>query len=283
MSRKPISQERIREIKRVDGKIEKRPSEQEMHERRIFVRSLHAQGFRTQQIVEFATVGQDGKPPRFRCEAGAIVRLVQEIRGDLQRELETFLPAARASGLERLYGDLTRARLELQQMRGAAKKDYGAIRGHMAEIRHIENQIAKMEGTLEPIRVQHSGEVTVNLQRAVGSMTPEQYEQAIRAEERRVLELQAGSITVNGEEANPETAPASPPAPGRRRPPLPAAAAPNRVGRAAQAPVPGDPVREPGRKERASDVAARREVRSGLVQDVEAGARPRGIGARVLT
>ncbi len=277
-------------VERVDGAIAKQPSEQEMHERRVFVRSLHSLGMRGQEIVERAilpTTNADGSvtPPRFTCKEEAIRRLINEIRSELARELEVFLPTARAAGLERLYQHLLRANSDLQQLRSAAKKDWSAIRGHMTEIRGLENQIAKMEGTLDPVKVdvRHSGELSVNLTRAIASMTPDQHEQAIREEQARLL-LEQGSITTSGEDAS-QTPPT---VRGRQRQALPAPSPSGMLAGTGQAPV-ADPSRHgttPQRgsasRERSSDITARREVRSPMDADVEARAGQRSSGPRVI-
>lgn len=283
MARTPIDPARLKEIQRVDGKTHLMPSEQEMHERRVFVRSLHALGMRSQEICDRALLPGEDKdgnptPPRFLCKEDAIRRIISEIRAELAREIEVFQPTARAAGLERLYQHLLRANSDLQQMRALAKKDWRTIQSQMAEILKLENQIAKMEGTLEPIKVEHSGELNLDLQRAIVSMTPEQLAQAVAEEQVRLLN--AGSITTTAEDVQ-APAPAQP----RRRQTLPAPSPSSLLDRSGQAPVANDPSR--GRpapaRERSSDLAARREVRSPMDTDVEARPGPRGISARVVS
>lgn len=287
MGRKPISKARIREIQRVDGSIELRPSEQEMYERRVFVRSLHAMGMRADEIVDRAIrpqEGPDGKvePARFDCKEDAIRRIISEIRTDLQRELEAIQPTLRASGLERLYGHLLRLNSELAQMRQAAKPDWSNIRQHAAEVLKVENQIAKMEGTLEPLKVEHrhTGDLNVNVQRVVSGMTDEQVEQAIREEREIEQARRRGSITTSGETIKLQADPtARPNVDGGRGLALPTA----RPADLVSGPRQTAGVDQSARKERSSDIAARRQILSPLDPDVEGRARQGGGGVRVVS
>ena len=272
MARRPVEPPRIKRVTTVAGKPMRLPSQQEMHERRLFVRQLHAAGMHPSEIVDQAIRPQqrrdaDGNqviaPPKFDCSEQAIRSLITEIRAELQRELEVFAPTDRAAALARLYGDLVRLRSELQQMRGVPKKDWSAIRGHMGEVRHMENLIADFEGTKKPLKIEHSGELSVNMTRAIGGMTQEQIDEALREEQQKLRDTR--SITVHAELAEGEAKKAADP-----HPELPG-------GHALQAPDPPGVLHSapeaaaPTRRERSSDLAARREIRSPFEQDVGQG------------
>lgn len=279
MARRPLVSNPVKRVATVTGKPMRKPSDQEMHERRLFVRQLHASGMHASEIVEQATQPQrqrdeHGKeyiaPPRFDCEPSAILRLITEIRAELKRELEVFAPTNQAAALQRLYGDLVRLRSELQQMRGQPKKDWVSIRGHSAEVRHLEKLVAEIEGTLNPVRVEHnvSGQVGLNMTRAIGGMTKEQIDEAVREEREKLLDV--GSITTHAELPEPETKAhqaIDAHADVRRGQPVQAASPPG---------VLDHPAKAPGvRRERSSDIAARREIRSPLDALLDDGAQAR--------
>lgn len=256
-----------------------------MHERRMFVRALHVAGMPTSEIVDRAIRPQeqeDGsvEPPRFGCSAEAIARLVSELRAEFKREMDVFAPNSRAAALARLYEDVVRLRAELQQMRQpATRRDYGSIRAHAAEIRHQEKLIAEMEGTLKPIKVEHTHGVSDTLVRALAAMTNDQTEEAIREEQQRMRDARSITTTIVESNEKPDQNPGPVPPPvaaqAGRRPALPAPN-PSRVLDHPQE------VAAP-RRERSSDIAARREVRSPLDPALDPGPTKRGITARVAT
>lgn len=274
MARRPVEPPpKVKRVPTVSGGVMRKPSEQEMHERRLFVRQLHAAGMHPSEIVDQAIRPQQRTdeagnrvlvPPKFDAGESAIRQIITEIRGELQRELEVFAPTDRAAALARLYGDLVRLRSELQTMRNAKTKNWREIRGHMAELRHLESLIADFEGTKKPLEVRHSGELSANLTRALGGMTQAQTEEAVREEQQRIRD--ARSITTHAE---PATTSAKEEAAN--------VDSPVRAGHALQAADPQSvldsaPEAAPARRrERSSDIAARREVRSPFDQDVGQG------------
>ncbi len=286
MARKPLTSEQQARITQVDGKVVRaRPSDQEMHERRLFVRQLHAAGMHTSEIIAQATSPQlqeDGSfRAKFDCRPDAIRTILSEIREEQKREQELFAPTDRAAALARMYGDLVRLRSELGQMRNLAQKDWSAIRGHATEIRHQEKLIAEMEGTLKPQKVEHTLNMSDALVRAMSGMTAEQQEAAIREEQQRMRD--ASSITTSAEPAH--ALPAKPtqiPALVGRGPgqAVHAPRPPDRVGSPAQT---GPPPAAATRRERDSDRAARRD--GGANQDADVDHRPRPVisGARVVS
>lgn len=276
--RRPQSPEQVRAITRVDGAVMRKPSEQEMHDRRLFVRQLHAMGMPPSEIISQATEPyKDGdvvRPPRFDCSAQSVRLLIAEVRADLRVERELFAPSNQAAALERLYTHVLRLNTELQLLRNAAKRDYAAIRAHAAEVRNYEKLIAEMEGTLKPVKVEHVHGMTDTLTRVLSTMTPELTEQAIREEQQR--ERDARSITTTAD-APPSLQPQVP-APGRRpRQPVPPSGERAVLDSAEEAPATAAPKRE-----WSSVVAARREVRSPMDSDVGGRPGPGGIGARVV-
>ncbi len=236
--------------RRVDGSlVNPRPSEVERMARRTDVRTMHAAGMPTALIL-------DAMRERYPMTEEAVLLLLREIRNDLQRELEVFAPQNQAAARERLYLQITNLNAELQTLRNNPKKDLAAIRAHVAEIRQFERLLAQMEGTLKPIKVEHLHGMTETMSRAIGSMTDAQIEQAIREEEEKRKQLEAGSINTSGEELSqrPRTRvsknalPAKPPLAGAGRRPLSPEEAPDRVDRTSppRPPTPGGqaPVRD---------------------------------------
>lgn len=284
MARRPVeSPRKVKRITTVSGAVHRaKPSEQEMHERRLFVRQLHAAGMHPSEIIDQAIRpqqrrDQDGnqyiEPPKFDCDEGSIRKILTEIRGELQRELEVFAPTDRAAALARLYGDLVRLRSELQSMRSSKVKDWSAIRGHMGEVRRLEDLIADFEGTKKPIEVRHTGELSVNMTRALGGMTQAQMEEALREEQQKIRD--ARSITTHAEPAITEAEAAAAYAAVRGGHPLQAAGPPAVLDRPPEAPA--------ARRERSSDIAARREVRSPLEPLLGEGAGARGSISRPVS
>lgn len=279
-------------ITRVDGAITRaKPSEQEMHERRLFVRQLMAAGMYPAEIIEQAISPQpqaDGSlQAKFDCGPESIRSIVNEIRNELRREQELFAPTDRAAALQRMYGDLVQLRGELGLMRSLPRRDFVAIRNHTVEVRATEKLIAELEGTLRGPKVDVVHGMSDALARALGGMTPEQQEEAIRQEMQ--LARDATSVPTTAEDSphghHPEAPQASPAPHGRRGPALPAPGFAHRVGRppsqgsadpAAAPPVPA------GRKVRSSDLAARRQGGASTDADVEGRLGPGVSGTRVV-
>lgn len=267
MARKPLTGEQQARLTQVDGKVVRaRPSEQEMHERRLFVRQLHAAGMYSSEIIEQATSPQlqsDGSfRVKFDCRPDAIRVILAELRDELRREQEFFAPTDRAAALARMYGDLVRLRSELGQMRNLAVKDWSAIRGHATEVRHQEKLIAEMEGTLKPQKIEHTLGMSDALVRAMSGMTAEQQEAAIREEQQRIRD--AGSITTSAVPAHALPTPALA-SPGQRPAVHPTGPA-DRTGRPAQV---GPSPTAATRRERDSDRAARRDGGASHDSDVD--------------
>lgn len=282
--RKPAKNAQPR-ITQVDGSIVRaKPSEQEMHERRMFVRQLMAAGMYVSDVIDRAVTPQlqsDGSyATRFDCSGESIRAIVKEIRDELKREQEVFAPTDRAAALQRMYGDLVNLRAELGMMRNQTSRDFAAIKNHSAEVRAQEKLIAELEGTLRgpDVRVTHG--MSDALARALGGMSPEQQEEAVRQEVQ--LARDASSVPTTAEELpdghHPEVSKAPALTAGGRRSSVPAPRRADPVGGAA----PQGPAPSPVRRERSSDIAARRNGGASSNADVEGRSSPGVSGTRVL-
>jgi hypothetical protein len=206
-------------------------SEDEMLQRRIYIRGLHAAGFPRQEILRLAS-------EKLTCSSESVAYVLDGVRKDLRVEAERQAPENHAAALERAYTDLVNTRLDVQVLRQAAVKNWPAIQAGQRNILLVERFIAELEGTLRPTKVE-VGVVGVSdaLQRLLVAMTPEQIERAVIEERERLRDHQA-VLTTALEPSAPPSLPALPsPTPsfaGGRRPKAPAPRAADRVDRSPQ-------------------------------------------------